>query len=282
MVEAETVGPTRYAYPYCIMVNTNGERFINEGEDIVSYTYAKTGREVAKQPGAVAFQIFDAKVKDLLWVEYKNAVGVESNSLEDLAEQCDINVENFVKTVKQYNASITAEDKAKPFLPEVRDGRRTHGLNPDKTNWAQTIDTPPFLAYAIVRGLTFAFGGIKINEKTQVMDTRDHPIEGLYAIGEVPGGLFYHNYMAGSGLTKGAITGRIAAEQAVNRSQKIKNKIKNSQDPFVKNKETSYDYKSGQNRKSPALNSPKRSRRHCCLLKRYLPYAVPQLLLLFV
>ena len=220
MVEAESVGCIRYSYLYCIMVNINGERFIDEGEDIVAYTYAKTGRQIVKQPGGLAFQIFDAKVTDLFMPEYQGAIRVESNSLEDLARQADINVEGFIKTVKEFNAAI--KEDGKPFLPGICDGRRTYGLNPDKMNWAQKIDTPPFLAYAVVRGLTFAYGGIQINDKTQVLDTRDHPIGGLYAIGEMPGGLFYHNYMAGSGLMKGAITGRIAAEHAVARAKAMK------------------------------------------------------------
>ena len=217
MIEAEAVGCIRYSYLYCIMVNVNGERFLDEGEDIVAYTYAKTGRRIAVQPGGVAFQIFDAKVTHLFMPEYQDAIRVESDSLEDLAEQAGINVEGFVNTVKQFNEAIKDDDK--PFTPGICDGRRTYGLNPDKMNWAQKIDTPPFLAYAVVRGLTFAYGGIKINEQTQVIDTREHPIEGLYAIGELPGGLFYHNYMAGSGLMKGSITGRIAAGEAVARAK---------------------------------------------------------------
>ncbi|HJX13379.1 MAG TPA: FAD-dependent tricarballylate dehydrogenase TcuA [Dehalococcoidales bacterium] len=219
-VEAEAVGCIRYSYLYCIMVNVNGERFINEGEDIVSYTYAKTGREIAKQPQGLAFQIFDAKVTEYFMPEYQGAIHVESSTLEELAEDAGIDVKGFVKTVKDFNAAI--EDDDRPFLPGICDGRRTVGLDPDKTNWARKIDTPPFQAFAVVRGLTFAYGGIKIDDKTRVMDTREKPIAGLYAVGEMPGGLFYHNYMAGSGLMKGAMTGRIAAAEAVARAKAMK------------------------------------------------------------
>ena len=183
MVEADSVTPIRYQYMYCVLVNINGERFVDEGEDIFSYTYAKMGRQVAAQPGAVAFQIFDAKMLPLYTPMYQTGARSESNSLEGLAEQIGINSENFVKTIKEYNAAKRDE---KPFIMGRRDGLRTYDLKPNKTNWAQRIDTPPFRAYAVVRGLTFAFGGLRINEKTQVINTREKPIEGLYAAGEVP------------------------------------------------------------------------------------------------
>jgi len=216
-VEAETVGCIRYSYLYCIMVNINGERFLDEGEDMVAFTYAKIGRQIAAQPTGVAFQIFDAKVTPYLLPEYQGATRVEADSIESLADQAGIDVEGLVNTVNQFNQAVCDD---KPFMYGIRDGRRTKGIKPEKTNWAQKIDTPPFLAYAVVRGLTFAYGGLKINDKTQVIDTSDQPIDGLYAVGELPGGLFYHNYASGSGLMKGTITGRTAAAEAAARAAK--------------------------------------------------------------
>lgn len=213
-IEADATGAIRYSYLYGIMVNTNGERFVDEGEDFANYTYAKLGKEIAKQPGGVAFQIFDSKIIPVLRPEYQDAVRVESDSLEDLASQIEVDRKTFINTVDQFNNAVSEE---RPFLFQRRDGRRTYGLDPDKTNWSQKIDTPPFVAYAVVCGLTFTYGGLKINEKTQVIDVSDRPIEGLYAIGELPGGLFYHNYPSGSGLMKGVITARIAAAHAVGR-----------------------------------------------------------------
>jgi len=137
---------------------------------------------------------------------------VESNSLEELAEELDINVEQFLSTVKTYNEAIINNEE--PFVPYRLDGRSTKGLNPDKTNWAQKIDTPPFRAYAVVCGLTMTYGGLKTNEKTQVIDTADRPLKGLYAVGEITGGFFYHNYPSGTGLVRGAVMGRIAGAEA--------------------------------------------------------------------
>ena len=101
-----------------------------------------------------------------------------------------------------------------PFNPNVLDGRGTTGLTIPKSNWAQTIEAPPFEAYGVTCGITFTFGGLKITTKTQVVDTEEKPIPGLYAAGELVGGIFYFNYPGGSGLVSGAVFGRAAGENA--------------------------------------------------------------------
>jgi tricarballylate dehydrogenase len=217
MIEAASAGSERYSYHFSIMVNRNGERFIDEGEDFIAFTYAKFGKEIARQPGSVAYQIFDAKVVPVLRAEYQNAVRVESPSLEEVAEELDIDVERFLATVKTFNEAIVNDEKQ--FLVHRLDGRRTKGLKPDKTNWAQKIDTPPYRAYAVVCGLTMTYGGLKTNEKAQVIDTSDRPIKGLYAVGEVTGGFFYHNYPSGTGLVRGAVMGQIAGAEAAARGK---------------------------------------------------------------
>ncbi|MDI7259091.1 MAG: FAD-dependent tricarballylate dehydrogenase TcuA [Thermodesulfobacteriota bacterium] len=212
MVEAGAAASMRYSYPFSIMVNRNGERFADEGENFVFYTYAKFGKETLKQPGSIAFQIFDSKVIPILTADYKDAVRVESQSLKELAEEFDINVEPFLKTVKEYNDAVVPDER--PLTPFERDGRRTKGLKIDKTNWALKIDSPPYRGYAVVCGLTMSYGGLKTNDQGQVLDTGDRPIKGLYAVGEITGGLFFHNYPGGAGLTKGAVLGKIAGETA--------------------------------------------------------------------
>jgi tricarballylate dehydrogenase len=101
-----------------------------------------------------------------------------------------------------------------PFNPNVKDGRGTEGLEVDKTNWANTLDEPPFEAYAVTCGITFTFGGVKINTHAQVLSSDGPPIPGLYAAGELVGGIFWFNYPGGSGLTNGSVFGRIAGENA--------------------------------------------------------------------
>ncbi|MBI4529267.1 MAG: FAD-dependent tricarballylate dehydrogenase TcuA [Deltaproteobacteria bacterium] len=202
----------RYAWTLGIMVNLDGRRFLDEGEDFHAYTYAKTGAEIVKQPGSMAYQIFDTKIKDAIdRYHYAGATPVEANSVRELAEKLEINPDVLVKTVEEFNQAVM-EDR--PFNEVIRDGKGTKGIYPPKTNWAQKIDTPPFIAYAATGGLTFTYGGLKINNRCEVLDRMDRPIPGLYGAGELTGGFFYYNYPSGGGLMRGAVTGRIAGRNA--------------------------------------------------------------------
>jgi tricarballylate dehydrogenase len=207
-------GFQKHSYPLGIVVNANGERFLDEGADFRNYTYAKYGHRVLEQPSQVAWQVFDAKVDHLLRDEYRirEVTRAESDTLEGLAAKLDgIDKDQFVRTIEEYNASIDADVA---FNPNVKDGRSTKGLDVDKTNWANTLDTPPYKAYAVTCGITFTFGGVRIDTDARVLDTDLRPIPGLYASGEMTGGLFYFNYPGGSGLTNGSVFGRIAGRGA--------------------------------------------------------------------
>jgi tricarballylate dehydrogenase len=105
-----------------------------------------------------------------------------------------------------------------PFDPNVKDGRCTLGLAVNKSNWANAIDTPPFEGYAVTCGVTFTFGGLRINDDAAVLNTDCRPIQGLYAAGELVGGLFYFNYPGGTGLMSGAVFGRRAGASAATTS----------------------------------------------------------------
>ena len=117
----------------------------------------------------------------------------------------------FLDEIRRYNAAVRQDI---PYNPNVKDGRCTEGLAVNKSNWAQTIDTPPFEGYQVTCGLTFTFGGLRIDTDGRVVDTDLHPIPGLYAAGETVGGLFYFNYPGGSGLTTGSVFGRLAGNAA--------------------------------------------------------------------
>lgn len=202
----------RYGWVFGIMVNTEGRRFVDEGEDFHAYTYAKTGAEILKQPGGIAYQIFDEKVKDPLARElYDQATPIYAESIPELAEKLEINPNTLVQTVEEFNKAVMEDRK---FDEVIRDGKGTVGIHPPKTNWAQKIDTPPFVAYAATCGLTFTFGGLKINSRCQVLNRLDRPISGLYGAGELTAGFFYYNYPSGGGLMRGAVTGRIAGRNA--------------------------------------------------------------------
>lgn len=207
-------GFQKHSYPWGIMVNAHGKRFVDEGEDFRNYTYAKYGKEILNQPGHLAWQVFDQKVTHLLRDEYriKEVTKVTANTLEELAEKMEgVDPEGFLKEMKEYNEAVKTDVK---FHPNIKDGRGTVGLDVPKTNWANTIDEGPFEAYGITCGITFTFGGLKITPNAEVQDTEEKTIPGLYAAGELVGGLFYHNYPGGTGLMSGAVLGKIAGIEA--------------------------------------------------------------------
>lgn len=201
------------SYQFGIMVNSDGKRFLDEGADFRNYTYAKYGQVVLEQPGQYAYQIFDAKASHLLWEGYKSrfATRVVADSIEELAEKIDdVNKEQLIKTIQEYNASI--EDR--PFNPAIKDGLRTKGLAIPKSNWAQKLDKGPFEAFAVTCGITFTYGGIRITTNGEVVNTNLEPMPGLFAAGEMVGGIFYFNYPGGTGLMSGAVFGQIAGRSA--------------------------------------------------------------------
>jgi tricarballylate dehydrogenase len=204
----------KHSYPYGIMVNANGERFVDEGADFRNFTYAKYGHEVLKQPGMFAWQIFDSKVNHLLRHEYqiRKITKAEAPTIEALVDKLEgVNAARCLETIREYNAAVRRDV---PFNPVILDGRGTSGLEIPKSNWANVLDTPPFHAYAITCGITFTFGGVRVNERAAVQSVAGRDIPGLYAAGEMVGGLFYFNYPSGTGLVSGAVYGRIAGANA--------------------------------------------------------------------
>jgi len=204
----------KHSYPWGIYLNAEGKRFVDEGADFRNYTYAKYGRVILSQPGQFAWQIFDAKVKAQLRDEYriKQVTKRTGNTLEELVARLeDTDGTTALEEIRQYNAAVQTQIA---FNPNVKDGRCTKNLAINKSNWANTLDTPPFEAYAVTCGITFSFGGLKINTDAQVMSSDGAPIPGLFAAGELVGGIFWFNYPGGTGLTNGAVFGRIAGRNA--------------------------------------------------------------------
>ena len=205
----------KHSYIFGLLINAQGKRFVDEGADFHSFTYAKYGGEVLKQPGQFAWQVFDAKTTHLLRSEYriKRMTKVSANSLEELATQLEgVDPKGFLDTVRAYNQAVQPD---LPFDHTVKDGKSTVGIAPPKSNWAQALDTPPYDAYATTCGITFTFGGLRIQPETgQVLDVTQEPIPGLFCAGEMVGGLFYFNYPSGTGLVSGAVFGRLAGAHA--------------------------------------------------------------------
>ena len=201
----------RLSYTFGVMINIEGKRWVDEGADINSYTYAKYGGMILRQPRSLVYQIFDAKVTHLLEPRYSTSVPLQADRLADLIAQLDVDRAQAMKTLEEYNA---AAEQGGPFNPAILDGLHTKGIEPVKSNWAQRLDTPPYFAYPVTGGITFTFGGLKITDQAQVVGTNWKPIPGLYTCGEMVGGLFHYNYPLGTGLSSGATFGRIAGRRA--------------------------------------------------------------------
>ena len=156
----------KHTYPFGVMINANGERFVDEGADFRNYTYAKYGRVILSQPGQFAWQIFDAKVHAPAARRVPHQARDEgrapTRSRSWSAKLDDVDPARRLETIKAYNAAVQTDV---PFNPNVKDGRGTVGLAMPKSNWANMLDTPPFEAYAVTCGITFTFGGLKIDSR---------------------------------------------------------------------------------------------------------------------
>lgn len=221
---------TKSGYPLGLMLNCDGNRFVDEGIDLRNYTYAIFGVEVLKQPSGKAFQIWDAEgSKWLRKEEYADDVtnNIRADSLEALADKLVskglTNKSKLLETIQQYNEAVDAFSKENPdkqFNPAEKDGLSTQSstkkLSLAKSNWARPLKKAPFQAVEVTSGVTFTFGGLDVDPDTAqvVSDISRQPIGGLYCCGELLGGLFFSNYPGGSGLTAGTVFGRIAGKHA--------------------------------------------------------------------
>jgi tricarballylate dehydrogenase len=207
---------SRYAYLFSVMVNRDGVRFVDEAQDTRDFTYAKMGRSILEQPGGKAFQIIDAKVRKagLIPHPYDSSQVWSADTIENLAAEIGLNPGTLVRTIEEFNAGVPEGSEARPSAFGV-DGVSTVGLTIPKSNYAMRIDTPPFEAFPVRCGMTFTFGGLKIDlANGQVQNVSGDPIGGLYTAGEMVGGLWYWNYPSGSGMMSGATFGRLAGTGA--------------------------------------------------------------------
>ena len=186
------------------------KRFLDEGLNFRNYTYAQYGARILEQPGHFAWQIFDNKVTDLLYDEYffDDAHFVTGDTIPELVKKMDgVDIKNTIQTISEFNKKCTSNNN---FDPTKLDGKSTFDLKIPKSNWAQKINEPPFRAYPVTGGITFTYGGLKVSARGEVFRDSNKIIPGLFACGEMVGGVFLNGYPGGSGLTSGAVFGRIA------------------------------------------------------------------------
>jgi tricarballylate dehydrogenase len=193
-------------YQYGVILNADGRRFVDEGENARAHTYAKFGRKIFQQPGHVAYILLDAKTHDLVRATGPSEPHV-AESLPELCAAIDVDTEVALETLVAFNEACDPGE----FDPHTLDGNDAD-CRPPKSNWALALDEPPFYAYAVTGGITFGFGGVEITTDAAVIDDRGEPIPGFFAAGNATGQLFYDNYPGGTGLTNAAVYGRRAAE----------------------------------------------------------------------
>nr|WP_051284675.1 FAD-dependent tricarballylate dehydrogenase TcuA [Nisaea denitrificans] len=194
--------------PFSVVVNKDGERFYDEGEDVWPKRYAIWGRLVAAQPDQVAYSIIDAKSSTLFMPSVFPAV--QSDTLEGLAEQMGLPAARVRETVDAFNAACREGD----FHPTELDGLATEGVEPQKTNWARPITEPPFYGYSLRPGVTFTYLGLKVDETARVT-MEGQKLENVWAAGEImAGSILGEGYLAGFGMTIGTVFGRIAGQEA--------------------------------------------------------------------
>lgn len=209
--------PIVFNFPYGILVDTNGKRFIDEASCTVDFIYENVARVINKLPGGVAYLICDERLDDV--PNWRRSVRSDkppmtANSIEELASQIGVPADTLQQTIREYNAAVTEGE----FKPLELDGLCTRGITPPKSNWALSLDNPPFRAWPVSSAVCFTFGGLRCNSDAQVLDHDGRPIPGLYAAGETVG-LYYKRYTGATSVLRGAVFGRIGGRHIAGRLQ---------------------------------------------------------------
>lgn len=199
-------------FPYGILVNRHGDRFIDEAPGPVDSHYDPISRAIAQQPDGIAYVICDASIDDV--PNWKRGLRtdqppVSADTIEALAAKLMLPAERLAATIRTYNDACGDGI----FKALEVDGLATRGLFPPKSNWARRIERGPFFAYPIISGICFTYGGVKTNRHAQVVDCDGRPIPGLYAAGEAAG-LYYQVYTGATSVMRGAVFGKTAGARA--------------------------------------------------------------------
>ncbi|QSO45548.1 FAD-dependent tricarballylate dehydrogenase TcuA [Alicyclobacillus mengziensis] len=197
--------------PFGIVVNQDGFRFYDEGEDFWPKRYAIWGGLIARQPEQVAYSIIDSKAMGKFMPSVFDPV--VADTLADLADKLGLDPAQVIETVETFNCAV----RAGTFNPGELDDCHTEGLIPPKSHWAVPINTAPFYAYPLRTGITFTYLGVRVSERAKIQLKDGREAANMFAAGEMAAGnVLRRGYLAGFGLTMGAVLGRIAGEEAAN------------------------------------------------------------------
>ena len=196
--------------PFGIVVDQSGNRFYDEGEDIWPKRYASWGRHIAERPNQIAYSLWDSKVTQLFLPPMYG--WTRADSIAEVAGRLGLDPHPVEQTVAEFNAAVVAGSQ---FDPARLDGSHTAGLAPDKTNWAQRLDRPPYFGIAMRPGITFTYMGVRVDEHARVVHEDGEPYRNVFACGEImSGNILSTGYLAGFGITIGTVWGRLAGARA--------------------------------------------------------------------
>ena len=196
--------------PFGVVVNRDGQRFYDEGEDAWPKRYAIWGKLIARQPDQIAYSIVDAKTRGTFMPSVFPPI--VASSIRELAAGLGLAADSLDATIASFNAAVLPGT----FNHRALDDCRTEGITPAKSHWAQRIDTPPFWGYPLRPGITFTYLGVKVDDRARVILTTGEPAKNIYAAGEImAGNILTRGYIAGIGMTIGTVFGRIAGDSAI-------------------------------------------------------------------
>ncbi len=204
--------PSVFIFPYGVLVNQQGRRFVDEAPATIDACYERITREIYSQTNGIAYAVLDARHTRI--PNYKLALRTDQppivgSTIDELAGKLGIPSAHLESTIAEYNRACGNAE----FTPLELDRHSTQGLSPPKSNWAHPLDEPPFHAYPIISANVLTFGGLKVDSNARVLNQQGDPIPGLYAAGEVVG-LYYRNYTGATSVLKGAVFGRLAGKHA--------------------------------------------------------------------
>lgn len=210
---SRTPEPAMFVFPYALLINQRGKRFTDEGAETVDEQYERVARMILQEQDGLVYIVSDQKLFRI--PGWQRAVMTDQppyqgDTLEALAQTLGIDSESFVSTVREYNAAV----KDAPFDHSKRDGKSADGLAIPKSNWAQRVDEPPYVAYPMACSIVFTFGGIQTNANAEVVSGDGLALPGLYAAGELTG-LYYGKYPGATSVLRGLVFGRVAGDRAI-------------------------------------------------------------------
>jgi tricarballylate dehydrogenase len=195
--------------PFSIVVDRDGKRFYDEGEELWPKRYAIWGRLVAQRPGQIAYAIMDAKTEGLFMPSVFPSI--RAASVAELARKLELDPSSLETTVRGFNEAV----RPGTFDSRALDACRTEGLAPQKSHWARPIDTPPYSGYPLRPGITFTYLGVRVDDRARAMMADGRTVTNLFACGEImAGNILGQGYLAGLGMTIGSVFGRIAGREA--------------------------------------------------------------------